>query len=170
LSLECIPVIEAKAKSARGAAAKDPAGEAWSLLAQLVYPPPFLSIARELGLRPASFGALRALDEPRTMSEIAAVLHCDNSNVTGIVDGLEERGFAVRTASERDRRVKLIALTAEGRRVRARLTRAVEKPPAWLAELSAADQRTLRDLLRRATSQPDGSGGSAAGRVTRRSA
>jgi DNA-binding MarR family transcriptional regulator len=144
-------VVGTKAKSARGAGAKDPAGEAWDLLARLVYPPPFLPIARELGLRPASFGTLRALDEPRTMSEIAAVLHCDNSNVTGIVDGLEERGLVVRTPSARDRRVKLIALTAEGRRVRARLMRAAEKPPAWLAELPAADQRTLRDLLKQAS-------------------
>ncbi len=140
----------AKAKSVRTAKAKDPAGEAWSLLVQLVYPPPFLSIARELGLRPASFGTLRALGEPRTMSQIAAELHCDNSNVTGIVDGLEERGLVLRTASEGDRRVKLIALTAAGRRVRTRLVQAVEEPPAWLTGLSAADQRTLRDLLARA--------------------
>ncbi len=134
---------------------EDPAGEAWSLLAKLVYPPPFLPIARKLGLRPSAFGALRALGEPRTMSEIAAVLHCDNSNVTGIVDGLEERGLAVRTVSAQDRRVKLIALTAEGRRVRSRLMRAVEKPPAWLTELSAADQRTLRELLERASAASD---------------
>jgi DNA-binding MarR family transcriptional regulator len=84
------------------------------------------------------------------MSEIAAVLHCDNSNVTGIVDGLEERGLATRRPSETDRRVKLIALTAEGRRVRARLTRAIEKPPAWVEELSEVDRRALRDVLRRA--------------------
>jgi MarR family transcriptional regulator, organic hydroperoxide resistance regulator len=150
LRLVCIPVDATKAKSTGKAEAKSPAGEAWGLLAGLVYPPPFLSIARELGLRPAAFGTLRILDQPRTMSEIASVLHCDNSNVTGIVDGLEERGLVLRTASESDRRVKLIALTAEGRRVRARLMRAFEKPPAWLEELSAADQRTLCDLLRRA--------------------
>jgi DNA-binding MarR family transcriptional regulator len=121
------------------------------MLTGLVYPPPFLPIVRELGLRPASFGTLRALDGPRTMSQIAAVLHCDNSNVTGIVDGLEERGLARRTPSEQDRRVKLIELTSEGRRVRARLMRAVEKPPAWLNALPVADQRVLRDLLGRAT-------------------
>jgi DNA-binding MarR family transcriptional regulator len=138
-----------KAKRAAGGA-KDVAGEAWDSLVRLVYPPPFLAIARELGLRPAAFGTLRALGEPKTMSEIAAVLHCDPSNVTGIVDGLEERGLATRTPAEDDRRVKLIALTAEGRRVRARLVKAIEKPPAWLTELSAADQHTLRDLLRRA--------------------
>lgn len=133
------------------AAGDDTAREAWGLLAGLVYPPPFLAAARRLDLRPAAFGTLRALDRPRTMSEIAAVLHCDNSNVTGIVDVLEERGLAERRLSEADRRVKLIALTAEGRRVRARLKRAVEKPPAWLESLPEADRKSLRDLLRRAT-------------------
>jgi DNA-binding MarR family transcriptional regulator len=138
-------------KGKPSAAASSTAGEAWDLLASLVYPPPFLAIAQELGLRPAGLGALRILDEPRTMSEIAGFLRCDNSNVTGIVDGLEARGLAERTASPGDRRVKLIALTAEGRRLRARLMREARKPPAWLKSLSPADQRTLRDLLKRAT-------------------
>lgn len=129
-----------------------PADEAWETLAALVYPPPFLAIAQGSGLRPASFGALRALDEPRTMSEIATYLRCDPSNVTGIVDGLESRQLAERTASSADRRVKLITLTAAGRRLRARLMREARKPPAWLEGLSATDQRTLRDLLRRASS------------------
>ena len=128
----------------------DVASQAWGSLVRLVYPPPFLAIARELGLRPAAFGALRTLEQPKTMSEIAAVLHCDPSNVTGIVDGLEERGLAIRTPSEQDRRVKLIALTAEGRRVHARLSKEIERPPDWLTGLSTADQRTLRDLLDRA--------------------
>jgi DNA-binding MarR family transcriptional regulator len=132
-------------------AASSTAAEAWDVLASLIYPPPFLAIAQESGLRPATFGALRVLDEPRTMSEIASFLRCDNSNVTGIVDGLEARGLAERTAAPSDRRVKLIALTAEGRRLRARLMREARKPPAWLKNLSAADQRTLRDVLRRAT-------------------
>lgn len=133
------------------AAASSTAGEAWDVLASLVYPPPFLAIAQESGLRPATFGALRILDQPRTMSAIADFLRCDNSNVTGIVDGLEARGLAERTPSPSDRRVKLIALTAEGRRLRARLMREARKPPAWLKGLSATDQRTLRDVLRRAT-------------------
>jgi DNA-binding MarR family transcriptional regulator len=137
-------------KSRPSAAAGSAAGEAWDLLASLVYPPPFLAIAQESGLRPATFGALRVLDEPRTMSEIATFLRCDNSNVTGIVDGLEARGLAERTASPGDRRVKLIALTGEGRRLRARLMREARKPPAWLEALAPADQRALRDLLRKA--------------------
>jgi DNA-binding MarR family transcriptional regulator len=143
--------IRNKRQSKAPATAADPAREAWGLLAGLVYPPPFLGIARELGLRPASVGALRTLDRPRTMSEIAAVLHCDNSNVTGIVDGLEEKGLATREPSSADRRVKLIALTADGRKLRNRLTRAMEKPPAWVQGLSAADQRSLANILSRAT-------------------
>jgi len=141
-----------KTRKPESPAADSAAGEAWDLLASLVYPPPFLAIAQESGLRPATFGALRILDQPRTMSEIATFLRCDNSNVTGIVDGLETRGLAERTPSPGDRRVKLIALTAAGRRLRVRLMREARKPPAWLERLSAADQRALRDLLERATS------------------
>ena len=127
-----------------------PDREAWALLSSLVYPPPFAAIARELDLRPAAFGTLRMLDQPRTMSEVASALQCDNSNVTGIVDSLEEKGLAQRRASEEDRRVKLIELTAAGRRVHARLSKAFATPPAWLDSLAAADQQALRDILSKA--------------------
>ncbi|HET7418740.1 MAG TPA: MarR family transcriptional regulator [Solirubrobacterales bacterium] len=123
---------------------------AWGLLSSLVYPPPFAAIARELDLRPAAFGTLRMLGEPRTMSEVATALQCDNSNVTGIVDSLEGKGLVQRRPSEQDRRVKLIELTPQGRRVHARLARAFAKPPAWVTALSAEDQEALRDILGRA--------------------
>jgi|SRR5215213_8962857 len=137
------------------------AREAWKLMVGLVYPPRWLAIARKLGVTPAGLGALRLLDEPRTMGEIATFLHCDPSNVTGIVDNLEEKGLAERRPSPQDRRVKSIELTAAGRRTRARLIREMEKPPEWMQALSAADQRSLRDLLQRAvdsTSVPPAAG------------
>src|SRR6187551_2903622 len=137
-----------------------PAHEAWGLLSSLVYPPPFAAIARELDLRPAAFGTLRLLNEPRTMSEVAAAMQCDNSNVTGIVDSLEEKGLAQRRPSEEDRRVKLIELTPQGRRVHTRLARAFAKPPAWVTALSDEDQEALRDILGRAV---DSRGGAPAG-------
>jgi DNA-binding MarR family transcriptional regulator len=137
-------------RSKKEAPTPTPAREAWGNLARLVYPPPFLAVARKLDLRPASLGALRLLDEPRAMGEIARFLHCDSSNVTGLVDGLEERGLVRREPSLEDRRVKLIALTAEGRRARARLMKEVETPPAWLESLSEADQRALAEILARA--------------------
>jgi MarR family transcriptional regulator, organic hydroperoxide resistance regulator len=130
--------------------------EAWKLMVGLVYPPRFLAIARKLGLTPPGLGALRLLDEPRTMGEIASFLHCDPSNVTGIVDNLEEKGLAERRPSSEDRRVKLIELTVEGRRTRTRLVREIEKPPDWMEALSAEDQATLRDLLQRAVETTPG--------------
>lgn len=128
----------------------DAGREAWGLLSGLVYPPPFASIARELDLRPAAFGTLRMLGQPRTMSEVANALQCDNSNVTGIVDSLEQKGLVRRRPSEEDRRVKLIELTPEGRRVHARLSKAFATPPEWVDALAREDQRTLRDILQRA--------------------
>jgi len=145
----------AEPKAKRNGVGKDVGREAWGLLSGLVYPPPFAAIARELDLRPAAFGTLRMLDRPRTMSEVATALQCDNSNVTGIVDSLEQKGLARRRAGEKDRRVKLIELTPEGRRVHSRLQRAFTKPPRWVAALSEQDQRALRDLLQRAVDARD---------------
>lgn len=128
----------------------DTARETWGLLSSLVYPPPFLSIAREFDLRPAAFGALRMLGTPRTMGELATLLHCDNSNVTGIVDNLEEKNLAVRLPSEADRRIKLVELSVKGEQLRKRLMREMAKPPDWVQSLSEKDRGTLRDILQRA--------------------
>ena len=128
----------------------DTSREAWGLLASLVYPPRLLDIARELSLTPATLGALVRLAEPRTMGEIAELLRCDPSNVTGIADALEARGLARRRPSEADRRVKAIELTAKGERLRQRAMGELSEPPEWLKRLSERDQRALRDLLRRA--------------------
>lgn len=124
--------------------------EAWGLLASLVYPPKFIDVARDLGLTPATLGALVRLAEPRTMGEIAEMLRCDPSNVTGIADALEARGLGRRRPSDADRRVKAVELTAKGERLRQRAMGELSEPPAWLRSLPAKDQRTLRDILRRA--------------------
>jgi DNA-binding MarR family transcriptional regulator len=128
----------------------DTATEAWGLLVGLVYPPPFLAIAREFDLRPSTFAALRALEQPRTMGELAQVLHCDNSNVTGIVDSLEDKTLAVRKPSEDDRRIKVVELSGQGEALLRRLKREVAKPPAWVKDLPEEDQEALRDILQRA--------------------
>lgn len=51
------------------------------------------------------------------MGQVADVLHCDASNVTGIVDRMVTQGLVVRAESEHDRRTKTIQLTDKGRRV-----------------------------------------------------
>ena len=126
------------------------AGETWGLLVPLVYPPRFIEIAHRLGVTPPLLGAIRCLEPRQTMGRLAELLHCDPSNVTGIVDALEDRNLAERKPSEVDRRIKIVELTGPGEKLRARAVEEMYKPPAWIEGLSASDQRNLRDILRRA--------------------
>jgi DNA-binding MarR family transcriptional regulator len=131
-----------------------PAGEAWSLMGRI-----FMENRRswgqrfaELGLAPMQAFALRNLDPdtPMAMSALADVLHCDNSNITGIADRLEAAGLVERRTGERDRRVKTLALTEKGAEVRQAVIDVMSEPPPPIAGLSKEDARTLRDVLRRA--------------------
>lgn len=107
----------------------------------------FNANAAELDLTPAQALALINMQAPAPMRDLAHLLACDASNVTGIVDGLERRGLVSRQAGPADRRVKYLVLTEEGERRRDLLrTRAHAKAVA-LFELSDGDRRRLRDLL-----------------------
>jgi MarR family transcriptional regulator, organic hydroperoxide resistance regulator len=134
-----------------------PAEEAWALLSQLMMDQRrrFLAVASELDLHPAQAGALAHMEpeSPVPMNELASLMHCDNSNVTGIVDRLETRGLVERRPYDQDRRVKHIVLTPLGAELRERVRERMAEAPEAVRRLSAADQRTLRDLLQRALSQ-----------------
>jgi DNA-binding MarR family transcriptional regulator len=114
-----------------------------------------MAIASEFELSPPQVMALRQLDsaESKPMSELAIALRCDNSNVTGIVDRLERRGLIERQPSARDRRVKVLVVTAEGAQVRRQLLVRLGEPPQAFAELSPADRKRLAGILRRALSR-----------------
>jgi DNA-binding MarR family transcriptional regulator len=131
-----------------------PAAEAWDLMQGLLRSSRqrFLAIAQEFELSPPQVMALRALDpeRPVPMSELACKLHCDNSNVTGIVDRLEDRGLVARRSAEHDRRVKMLVVTETGVDMRERLFERLCEPPPAFASLSRQDQVALRDILRRA--------------------
>lgn len=63
--------------------------------------------------------------EGRTMAILAQLLLCDRSNVTAIVDRLEQRGWAMRLRGKvGDRRFTSVVLTQEGRALRERVVRA----------------------------------------------
>ncbi|GER88139.1 MarR family transcriptional regulator [Dictyobacter vulcani] len=74
----------------------------------------------EYGLSTRQFWALQHLDEEngRSMVDLSRLLITDKSNVTGIVDRLENMELVKRVPSTHDRRVTLITLTAEGSRLR----------------------------------------------------
>jgi MarR family transcriptional regulator, organic hydroperoxide resistance regulator len=130
------------------------ASEAWGLLFRL-----FVSqrgrvpqVAAEFELSPMQAHVLRLLepDQPLPMRTLARKLCCDASNVTGIVDRLEERGLVRRDASPGDRRVKMLVVTSDGVLVRRRMLKRLSQAPEPIARLSLDDQRALREILVRA--------------------
>jgi MarR family transcriptional regulator, organic hydroperoxide resistance regulator len=131
-----------------------PAREAWGLIFELAFTNKarFIAAVGEFDLTPVGAHALRLLDagRPLTMSELADALACDASNVTGVVDRLEDRGLVERQPGEGDRRVKTLALTPAGVEARRRVLERMSEPPPEILRLSTVDQRQLRDILRRA--------------------
>jgi DNA-binding MarR family transcriptional regulator len=93
---------------------------------------------------------------PVPMRDLAGGLHCDASNVTGIVDRLEQRGLVERRASPGDRRVRSLVVTREGAVVARKVWADVLAGSAVLVGLTEAEQVTLLVLLRRLDAGPTG--------------
>ncbi|MEW1907191.1 MarR family transcriptional regulator [Kitasatospora sp. NPDC085895] len=86
---------------------------------------------------------------PMPMRHIAQTLSCEPSNITGIVDRLEARGFVTREADPQDRRVKLVAATGTGTAASVELRESLHFAREPLAALGPEERIQLRDLLRR---------------------
>jgi MarR family transcriptional regulator, organic hydroperoxide resistance regulator len=85
---------------------------------------------------------------PLSRRALAERLRCDPSNVTFLVDRLEERGLVSRARAGGDRRVKALALTPAGAEVRSRLIATIAQS-SMFSELTRAEQRQLAALLGR---------------------
>jgi MarR family transcriptional regulator, organic hydroperoxide resistance regulator len=140
--------------AATGERSTTAAREAWGLFWQVFQKDKRRrwAILSELGISPQQSMAIGSLKpgEPMPMSALAEALHCDNSNITGIVDRLEAAGLAQRQADERDRRVKAVVLTKDGERMQIEIQRRAGEPPPTIASLSEDDAIALRDILTRA--------------------
>src|SRR6266540_365829 len=119
-------------------------------------------ISRMAGNRRGSSGAVAAeawllvldRDEPRAMGSLAQAWHCDASNVTWMVDRLQERGLVERRTRPTDRRVKAVVLTELGSRTKAEVLATLYEPPAGLRGLDRPDLDALRDVLARLSPAP----------------
>lgn len=101
----------------------------------------------EFGLTFPQALLMRQLRQPLPMKAAADRMHCDASNLTGIVDRLETRGLVERRTRAGDRRVKELVLTKEGERLRGQLDEVPTFTPG-LRDLSTDDRATLIALLR----------------------
>ena len=134
----------------------DPGGEAWSRLlavqATLVE-----RIEAELSAAglPAltwydALWALERADEGRLrMHELARSVVLSRSNVTRLIDRLEEAGLIARENCADDRRGAFAAITAKGREMRKRMwvVYRVQIRDLFFAHLSASDARAMKASL-----------------------
>ena len=133
--------------------AADMASEAWRLMTAIFRERKehFPAIASSFGLNPGAMHALLTLDPsaPKSMRELADAWRCDASNVTWLVDRLEERGFAERRAHPTDRRVRTVVMTRKGVKARADIEAKLFRAPATMQALSRRDLETLCEILRK---------------------
>jgi DNA-binding MarR family transcriptional regulator len=112
--------------------------------------------AAVLGLTPAQAKVLMALqpDEALPMRLLAERIRADPSNLTGIVDRLEERGIVRRQPGSLDRRVKALTITDEGLSLRGQFLGMLTGDAGPLAHLSGPVLQQLRFGLRTANTPP----------------
>src|SRR3954470_21158 len=133
--------------------ARPRACDAWQLLTRLFFAhrANLPTLAAELQLSPAQCHVLHVIEpgKPIPMGQLAEMLACDASNVTGLVDRLESRGLVRRRPSPPDRRVKVLDLPPPGSRLRTLLLDRMTTPPDTLTRLSIREQQALVRILTR---------------------
>jgi DNA-binding MarR family transcriptional regulator len=87
--------------------------------------------------------------QPRKMSELATVLVCDPSNVTGIIDRLFALNYIERQEKPGDRRVKMVSLTSAGEQLRTRVIAAIAaNQPEVFSKLTDSERGQLTAILK----------------------
>ncbi|MHA4818229.1 MarR family winged helix-turn-helix transcriptional regulator [Streptomyces aculeolatus] len=114
----------------------------------------FSTVSRPLGLTPQQAQLLCFAQQLQpSFGELAILLHCDKTNITGLVDRLQRRDLVTRHPDPDDRRVTRVKLTAQGEALTCQFQQAIETA---LNSRFSAWPSTRRDdlvrLLRSATS------------------
>ena len=126
--------------------------EVWNLLFQHFQAENrnWAAVCRAYGLTLPQAHLLRLLTAGGSvkMNGLADALDCDASNITGLVDKLEIRGFIRHQRDPDDRRVKMIALTLSGVKFRASVLSRLSQPSPSVTRLSLPDKQTLRRIVR----------------------
>lgn len=107
----------------------------------------FESVAQAHDLTPVQAKVVLTLGDSGSMGCVAGSLGCDPSNITGVVDRLEERGLLTRAEASHDRRIKVLKPTAAGRRLREALEIQVFRDVPGLSTLSPHQVAELREAL-----------------------
>jgi DNA-binding MarR family transcriptional regulator len=111
----------------------------------------FVACAGELDLNPSEAQLIWVLAERGDAStgDLGRRIGVDPANASTLLTRLERRGLIRRLPAERDRRRRLISLTADGRKARAALARCMESRQPGFEQLTTTELVSFRDLLRR---------------------
>ena len=102
----------------------------------------------------AQVRALYALRDPLSMRELAERLYLDPSNLTALVDRLEDLGLVERQADADDRRVKRLVITEKGVHLSEEIIDAVFAESTVFEALDADEKRQLLRLLDKLVESP----------------
>ncbi len=110
-------------------------------------------VGEKYNISPIQAITLVLLNESRPMNNFTKIFHCDASNTTGIIDGLERKQLVSRYESLTDRRVKMIKLQPQGAKIRqAIITRLTGDDSFIIKRLSSEEVVTFINLLQKITS------------------
>jgi len=113
-------------------------------------------VARAHGLTGPQVTAIKLLEGvgDLSLSALSERMSAKNSTITGLVDRLERDGLVQRARSESDRRVTVVRLTPEARRLAARIpVTSMEIFASALRSLDEQERDQLRRLLRKLTNR-----------------
>jgi len=108
-----------------------------------------MAIGAELDLTSMQAITLLLIDDrPRPMKNFCVLFHCDASNVTGIIDGLEKKGLVSRQSDPKDRRIKAIQLEPAGKRLQQTIIERLDMAnDSMLGKLSVDEQRQFINIV-----------------------
>lgn len=109
--------------------------------------------ARQLKLTPQQAQLLcSCAHRPSSMTDLAALLKCDKTNITGLVDRVAKRDLVTRSADQNDRRVSQVTLTEHGRELVERFQGELQRRLGeQFSRWSPARRQQLIDLATAAT-------------------
>jgi len=127
------------------------ADEVWRALVAVVWETRDDWRRRVMAATGLPFGRVRALRRlaagPLALRDLAEAMSTDAPAATVAVNDLERRGLVQRAPHPTNRRMKLVSLTAAGRRMVARVDAVPDDAPPGFAALSAAELAAVQRVV-----------------------
>ena len=113
-----------------------------------------IALGAEHGLTGMQTMMIVLLESPRPMNAFSKMFNCDASNITGLVDGLEEKELASRYEDPNDRRIKIVQLEPRGKKLRKHMFKhlGTQDNPIF-SKLDEDELETFVHLLQKLTAQ-----------------